>query len=324
MNSPLDGKTLLITGGTGSFGTEFCKIALKEHSPKAIRVFSRGELLQLQMASKFHDNHLRFFIGDIRDKDRLFRAMQDVDIVIHAAALKQVPQLEYNPTEGIKTNVMGSMNIVECAIDCGVSQVIGISSDKAVQPVNLYGKTKAVMENLFVQANVYSKKTRFSCTRYGNVIGSRGSVIPLFLEQKQTGKITITDERMTRFWITLEQGVKFVINCLNMQRGGEIFVPIIPSTNIMDLAKVIAPGCEISVIGIRPGEKLHELLISEDEARHTKQIEDCYIIMPEFSFWTEDSYLDMTDGKLSDGFRYSSETARKLTLEEIKTLIKEA
>ena len=324
MNSPLDGKVILLIGGTGSFGQKFTEIALKEYNPRIIRVFSRGELLQLQMASKFHDDRLRFFIGDVRDRDRLYRAMQGVNIVIHAAALKQVPQLEYNPAEGIKTNIEGSLNVCDCAIDCGVEKVIGISSDKAVHPVNLYGMTKAVMERLFTQANIYSKgKTTFSCTRYGNVIGSRGSVIPLFLEQKKTGTITVTDERMTRFWITLSQGVHFVINCLSMMRGGEIFVPIIPSTSIMDLVNAIAPGCEPVNIGIRPGEKLHELLISEDEARHAKQIEDCYIIMPEFPFWTEDSYFDMTEGALPENFRYSSETARKLTIDEIKGLIKE-
>ncbi len=322
MNSPLDNKTILLTGGTGSFGTEFCKIALSEHSPKAIRVYSRGELLQIQMQSKFNDGRLRFFIGDVRDKDRLARAMYGADIIVHAAALKQVPVCEYNPIEAIKTNIEGSMNVVDCSIDCGVSQVIGISSDKAVAPVNLYGKTKAVMENLFIQANVYARnKTKFSCTRYGNVIGSRGSVIPLFLEQKKSGSITLTDFRMTRFWITLTQGVNFVINCLSMQRGGEIFVPIIPSTRIIDLADVIAPNSQLNFIGIRPGEKLHELLVSEDEARHSKHIQDCYIIIPEFPFWSEDTYFDTTDGQLPENFRYSSETARKLTVEEIRAII---
>ncbi|MHA1933097.1 MAG: polysaccharide biosynthesis protein, partial [Promethearchaeota archaeon] len=239
----LKGKVILLTGGTGSFGNKFTEIALKEHDPKVLRIFSRGEKKQLDMANKFNDGRLRFFIGNIRDKERLHRAMTDADIVIHAAALKQVPACEYNPIEAVRTNVDGAANIIDAAIDDGVERVLALSTDKAVHPVNLYGATKMTAEKLFIQGNSYAGKTgtMFSCVRYGNVIGSRGSVIPLFLEQKKSGKITITDDKMTRFWIKLEDGVKFVLNCIGRMNGGEIFIPKIPSMRIMDLADAIAP-----------------------------------------------------------------------------------
>ena len=320
--SSITDKTILLTGGTGSFGQKFTELALKQ-SPKAIRIYSRGKLLQKEMAEKFNEKELKFFIGDVRDKDRLSRAMTGVDIVVHAAALKQVPACEYNPCEAVETNVIGSVNIVSAALDNKVDRVIAISSDKAVHPVNTYGKTKAVMESLVTQANVYARKqTKFSCVRYGNVVGSRGSVIPVFREQAKNGTITITDSRMTRFWITLEQGVQFVLNCLNMMRGGEIFVPKIPSMRLTDLAGTVAPDVKQNITGLRPGEKLHEALITEDEARHAREFEDCFIIYPEFPFWTEDTYLDLTGQALPDGFRYTSDNNTKwLSKDDLRRIL---
>jgi len=284
----IDGKTILLTGGTGSFGKKFVETALAKHAPKRIIVFSRDELKQHDMQLEYRDPRLSFFIGDVRDKERLERAFKaDVDIVVHAAAMKQVPACEYNPFEAIKTNVLGAQNIIDAAIDCGVPKVLALSTDKAVNPVNLYGASKLAAEKLFVQGNAYAggKGTSFACVRYGNVVGSRGSVIPLFQEQKRFGRVTLTDERMTRFWLTLEQGVAFVISALERMHGGEVFVPRIPSMSMVDLAKTIAPGCEIIVTGIRPGEKLHECLISTDEARHAVALDDMYVIEPEHAFW---------------------------------------
>lgn len=320
----LKNKIILLTGGTGSFGNKFTEIVLKKHEPEAIRVFSRGEKKQLDMEKMFNDDRLRFFIGDVRDKDRLHRAMTDVDIVVHAAALKQVPACEYNPTEAVRTNVDGAINVIDTAIDNGINRVMTISTDKAVYPVNLYGATKMTAEKMFIQGNTYSgkSKTRFSCVRYGNVIGSRGSVIPLFLEQKKTGTITITDEKMTRFWITLEQGVGLVINSISKMKGGEIFIPKIASMKIIDLAEAIAPGAKTKVIGIRPGEKIHEILLTEDEARHSKEFSDHFVIEPEHPFWTEEKH---TKGgkKLPEGFRYTSENNdRWFTKDEILRTIK--
>jgi len=320
---PLSGKVVLITGGTGSFGKKFTEIVLREHDPKAVRIFSRGEFLQLQMRQRFNDDpRLRFFIGDVRDRDRLYRAMDGVDIVVHAAALKQVPACEYNPIEAVKTNIEGAVNVINAAIDNEVEKVMAISTDKAVYPVNLYGATKLVAEKLFVQGNAYTGKhrTRFSVVRYGNVVGSRGSVIPLFLEQRQRGRITITDERMTRFWITLEQGVRFVISCIARMKGGEIFVPKIPSMRIVDLADVIAPGVERGIIGIRPGEKIHECLITEEEARHAREFDTYFIIEPEHPFWSKDN---LDGGRpLPEGFKYTSDTNTWwLTKEELKQMI---
>ncbi|WOX56755.1 UDP-N-acetylglucosamine 4,6-dehydratase (inverting) [Methanoculleus receptaculi] len=305
--SYFDGKTILVTGGTGSFGKMFTSLLLEEWNPDSVRIYSRGELLQWEMQQKNQDERLRFLIGDVRDKDRLYRAMNDVDIVVHAAALKQVPTAEYNPIEAVKTNIDGAANVINASIDNGVERVMALSTDKAVHPVNLYGATKMVAEKLFVQGNAYAggRKTRFACTRYGNVVGSRGSIVPLFLEQRKQGRVTITDERMTRFWLTLEQGARFVARCIETMKGGEIFVPKIPSMRITDLARVIAPDCEVEIIGIRPGEKLHEVLLTEDEARHSKDMGDYFIIEPELRFWQKN---DGHEGKpLPEGFRYSSE-----------------
>jgi UDP-N-acetylglucosamine 4,6-dehydratase/5-epimerase len=302
--------TVLVTGGTGSFGKKFAEILLREHHPKKLIVFSRDELKQHEMRQLFPEAKnpsLRFFIGDVRDADRLQRAFHGVDIVVHAAALKQVPACEYNPFEAIQTNIMGAKNIIDAAIDQGVKRVVALSTDKAVNPVNLYGATKLCAEKLFVQGNAYAgtSGTRFSCVRYGNVVGSRGSVIPLFQEQLKNGKITITDARMTRFWITLEQGVQLVIKAGERMHGGEVFIPKIPSMNIMDLAETIAAGCKVETIGIRPGEKLHEVLISEDEARNTVELDDMFVIKPTHPFWDEHRW---GEGKnLPDGFRYGSD-----------------
>jgi len=316
-------KSILVTGGTGSFGKKFTEIMLKEYHPKKLVVFSRDELKQHEMRTEGFDHpSLRYFIGDVRDADRLRRAMTGIDIVVHAAALKQVPACEYNPIEAVLTNVMGARNIIEAALDMGVKKVMAISSDKAVNPVNLYGATKLVAEKLFVQGNAYSgtSETRFSCVRYGNVVGSRGSVIPLFLGQKNNGKVTITDERMTRFWLTLEQGVRFVIRCIEQMHGGEVFVPKIPSMNIIDLVKAVAPGCEVENIGIRPGEKLHEILVSEDEVRQTLELDDMFIIKPAHPWWQIGNWVD--GRSLPDGFRYASNTNPQwLTVNELKQMV---
>lgn len=317
--------TILVTGGTGSFGRKFTEIMLRDLQPRKLIIFSRDELKQHEMrTSGFDHPSLRFFIGDVRDEDRLRRAMQGVDVVVHAAALKQVPACEYNPMEAIMTNIMGGKNVIEAALDTGVNRVLALSTDKAVNPVNLYGATKLAAEKLFVQSNAYSgaTKARFSCVRYGNVIGSRGSVIPLFLKQRENGNITITDKRMTRFWITLEQGVRFVIHCVEQMLGGEVFVPKIPSMNIMDLAEAIAPDCSIEEVGIRPGEKLHEVLVSEDEARHTLELDDMFVVQPAHPWWKRDGW---EHGRpLPDGFRYSSDNNPQwLSVPELQELAKD-
>lgn len=316
-------KVVLVTGGTGSFGKKFIELMLQEKQPAKMIVYSRDELKQHEMrAAGFEDHRLRYFIGDVRDKDRMRRAFNGVDIVVHAAALKQVPACEYNPMEAIKTNILGSSNVIEAALDAGVSRVLALSTDKAVNPVNLYGATKLAAEKLFVQSNAYAGGTniRFSCVRYGNVVGSRGSVVPVFLKQRENGKITITDERMTRFWISLEQGVRFVINCIEEMQGGEVFVPKIPSMKVIDLAKAVAPGAEVSFIGIRPGEKLHEVLISEDEARATLERKDMYVVRPADTLWQRNLTFEGTE--LPDGFRYSSDNNPEwLGLEQIKAII---
>ena len=314
-------KTILVTGGTGSFGKNFVGRVLETEVKKVI-VFSRDELKQYEMAQEFTDPRIRFFIGDVRDKDRLFRAFDGVDIVVHAAALKHVGVCEYNPFEAIKTNILGAQNIIETAIDRGVEKVIALSTDKAANPVNLYGATKLASDKLFVAANSYSgsKKTRFAVVRYGNVVGSRGSVVPFFNKVKETGRIPITDERMTRFWITLDQGVQFVIDNLARMKGGEIFIPKIPSMKVTDLATAIAPDCKMEIVGIRPGEKLHETMITEDDARHTLDYGSYYVIQPEFPWW------DATGAKggtiLPNGFSYVSNTNNKwLTVEELRLLV---
>lgn len=319
----IDEKTILVTGGTGSFGRKFVEIALSRHNPLRIIVFSRDELKQHEMRMQFNDRRVSFFVGDVRDRDRLYRAFQArVDIVIHAAALKQVPACEYNPFEAIKTNVIGAQNVIEAAIDSGVSRVMAISTDKAVNPINVYGASKLCAEKLFVQGNSYAggKVTRFSCVRYGNVVGSRGSVIPLFLEQRKSGKVTVTDRRMTRFWITLEEGVEFVIRNLGVMRGGEVFVPRIPTMGIMDLVEAIAPGCEVELNGIRPGEKLNEMLVSHDEARHTIALKDMFVIQPQHPWWGRDNW---TGGeRLPDGFAFASDTNENwLSVDELRRMV---
>jgi UDP-N-acetylglucosamine 4,6-dehydratase len=320
----LTGATVLVTGGTGSFGRRFTELVLKKYDPRKLIIFSRDELKQHDMRQLYPDtgdSPMRYFIGDVRDRDRLQRAFSGVDIVIHAAALKQVPACEYNPFEAIQTNVMGAKNVIEAAIDQKIRKVLAISTDKAVNPSNLYGATKLCAEKMFVQANSYSGEggTRFSCSRYGNVVGSRGSVIPVFREQQKSGTITVTDPRMTRFWLTLDQGIDFVIQSIDRMHGGEIFVPKIPSMNIMDLAKVVAGDCAIREIGIRPGEKLHEVLISEDEARQTVELEDVYIIRPAHPWWKTENWAG---APLPEGFRYASDTNdRWISDEELRALV---
>ncbi len=317
-----DKQSILLTGGTGSFGKHFCKTMIDKYHPKVIRVYSRDELKQHEMRQVFGEEYIRYFIGDVRDSDRLKRAMEGVDMVVHAAALKQVPACEYNPLEAIKTNIHGAQNVIDAAIDVGVKKVIALSTDKAVNPVNLYGATKLCAEKIFIQGNSYSgpRGTRFSCVRYGNVIGSRGSVIPLFEEQKKSGKITVTDDRMTRFWLTLDQAVELVIDSFCHMQGGEIFIPKIPTMRITDLAKAIAPDCEIDVIGIRPGEKLHEVLITGEEGRNAVAFNGMYVILPNYTWWESQNY---TRGqRLPEDFTYSSNNNDQwLSIEELRSLI---
>jgi UDP-N-acetylglucosamine 4,6-dehydratase/5-epimerase len=314
-------QTILLTGGTGSFGKHFCQYMLNKYHPKVIRIYSRDELKQHEMRQQFGEKHVRYFIGNVRDVDRLRRAMEGADIVIHAAALKQVPACEYNPFEAVKTNILGAQNIIDAAIDANVKKVVALSTDKAVNPVNLYGATKLCSDKIFINGNSYAgeKGTRFSCVRYGNVIGSRGSVIPLFKQQRKNNKLTITDERMTRFWIHLDQAVELVLEALSHMQGGEIFVPRIPSMKIVDLAKSIAPECEVEVIGIRPGEKLHEALITEEEGRSTIRYNGMYIILPEHSWWERKNYNGAQ--KVSEGFSYRSDRNNKwITTEDLNKL----
>ncbi|MGE7911000.1 UDP-N-acetylglucosamine 4,6-dehydratase (inverting) [Lysinibacillus xylanilyticus] len=323
VGSPLENKTVLVTGGTGSFGKKFISKALTLGAKKII-VFSRDELKQYEMKQEFKDERIRFFIGDVRDKERLYRAFDGVDIVIHAAAMKHVDACEYNPFEAVKTNINGAQNIIEAAIDRGVEKVIALSTDKACSPVNLYGATKLASDKLFVAANAYvgEKKTRFAVVRYGNVVGSRGSVVPFFKKIRDTGTLPITDDRMTRFWITLDQGVQFVLDNLERMYGGEIFVPKIPSMKVTDLAKAIAPECEIEIIGIRPGEKLHEAMIMEDDARHTLEFEDYYVIQPELAWFAQEQLYG--GEALPEGFAYTSDNNTEwLTIEQLKDLVEE-
>jgi len=324
----LNDKTILITGGTGSFGKKFTEYVLKKYSPKKIIIFSRDEFKQSKMAEKFPDGKypIRYFLGDIRDKERLSRAFENVDYVVHAAALKQVPALEYNPFEAVKTNILGAQNIVEAALDRGVKKVIALSTDKAVNPVNLYGATKMVMEKLMSAANSYVgfKNIHFACVRYGNVVGSRGSVIPFFMKLSQRGvkKLPVTDERMTRFWITLEEGVQLVINALEHAKGGEVFIPKIPSMKITDLVKAIQPNGEYEIVGIRPGEKIHETLIHEDEGRDTFDLGNYYVII------SRNELINNNDNHyekhVPPDFTYRSNTNdRWLTVEELREMIKQ-
>ncbi len=320
----IDWKTqsILVTGGTGSFGRHFCKVMLEKYHPNVIRIYSRDELKQHEMRQQFGEDKMRYFIGDIRDVDRLKRAMDGVNIVIHAAALKQVPACEYNPFEAVKTNIHGAQNVINAAIDAGVKKVVALSTDKAVNPVNLYGATKLCSDKIFINGNSYAgeKGTRFSCVRYGNVIGSRGSVIPVFKEQKKKGEITVTDKRMTRFWISLDQAVELVLDGLSYMQGGEIFVPKIPSMKVIDLAKAIAPECKINTIGIRPGEKLHEALITEEDGRNTVSYNGMYVVMPPHTWWERQNYNFAQ--KLPEGFVYTSDNNQEwLSMGDLKKLI---
>ena len=326
----LNEKTILVTGGTGSFGHQFVDYVLEHYKPKKIIIYSRDEYKQFVMQNEYR-NHpqfskLRFFIGDVRDKDRLYRAFDGVDYVVHAAALKQVPSCEYNPMEAVKTNINGAMNIVDAALDCSVKRVVALSTDKAVNPINLYGGTKLVSDKLFIAANAYAgeKDVNFSVVRYGNVAGSRGSVIPFFRNIVANGgtSLPITDYRMTRFWISLEQGVELVIKALSEARGGETFISKIPSFKITDLAQAILPGCDMPEVGIREGEKLHEIMITREDSMLTYEYDKHFIVYPYFNWWGTDKII--SGGKMVDsGFEYSSGTNEKwLTTEEIKGLLK--
>ena len=324
----LNGKSLLITGGTGSFGKRFIQIILKEYKVKRLVVFSRDELKQEEMRTMggFNDPRLRYFIGDVRDKERLYRALHEIDFIVHTAALKQVASGEYNPIELVKTNISGAENIINAAIDTSVKKVIALSTDKAVNPINLYGASKLVAEKLFIQGNNYSDLkfgTKFACVRYGNVVGSRGSVVLLFGHQKENGEITITDDRMTRFWITLDEGVRIVIRALENMRGGEIFIPKIPSMKVIDLARSIAPKCKIKIIGIRPGEKIHEVLISEDEAKNTYETNDMYIIRPVNLFHEPANPIWKKSRKMAEPSFTSNNNTNWLTMKNLKQMIKD-
>jgi len=318
---PLAGKTVLVTGGTGSFGTKFIETVLADHDPKAVRVFSRDELKQSELQRRFaDDDRLRYLIGDIRDLPRLVRATRGVDVIVHAAALKQVPACEYNPFEAVQTNIIGAENVVSAAIENEVPITIALSTDKAVNPVNLYGATKLCQEKITVQGNAYAadSPSRFAVVRYGNVVGSRGSVVPLFKAQAETGVITITHPDMTRFWITLEQSVQLVLHAIDAAGGGEVLIPKIPSMKVTDLADALAPGAEQRMVGIRPGEKLHEVLVTEDESRHAYELEDRYVILPEYPSWE----LKPVEGeRLPPGFRYTSDTnSQWLTVDQLTDL----
>ena len=320
-------KTVLITGGTGSFGNHFTNYVLRRYKPQKIIIYSRDEFKQFQMRNRLmeHDAVMRYFIGDVRDGARLRRAFEGVDYVIHAAALKQVPACEYNPNEAIKTNIHGAMNVIEAALDTSVKRVVALSTDKAVNPVNLYGGTKLVSDKLFIAANSYSgyRDTRFSIVRYGNVAGSRGSVIPFFRSLVESGEreLPITDFEMTRFWITLKQGVELVIKALGESRGGETFIAKIPSFKITDLAKAILPECTMKEVGIREGEKLHEVMITKEDSLYTYEYDQHFIIYPHMSWWTENNAIQ--GGRpVEHGFEYSSGTNRWwLTVEQLRTLL---
>jgi len=324
--SIISGRSSLITGGTGSFGKRFVRHLLAQHDPARIVVLSRDELKQYDFAAELdHDPRVRFFIGDVRDRDRLWRAFDGVDLVVHAAALKQVPTAEYNPFEAIKTNIHGAQNVIDAALDRRVERVIALSTDKASSPINLYGATKLVSDKLFIAANAYAgtKPTRFAVVRYGNVVGSRGSVVPHFKRLAPTGVLPITDERMTRFWITLDQGVDFVIDMLGLMHGGELFVPKIPSMRMVDLAHAMAPDARLNVVGIRPGEKLHEQMISVDDARRTVDAGSFYVIQPDAEWWKGGGWTQATP--VPEGFSYTSDTNTEwLTTEQLRTMVSSA
>ncbi len=320
----LNGSTILLTGATGSFGNAFVERVTRCWPDAVVRVYSRDELKQWEMRAKFGDEQVRYLIGDVRDRARMTRAVEGADIVVHAAAMKQVTACEYNPFEAVRTNVLGAQHVVDAAIDAHARKVVALSTDKAVNPVNLYGATKLCAEKIFVQGNAYAAQhqTRLACVRYGNVVGSRGSVVPVFREQlERDGRLTITDDRMTRFWITLPQAVDLVLYALENMDGGEVFIPKIPSMRVTDLAEAIAPGAPRDVIGIRPGEKLHELLITSDEARHTIDAGDVYLVMPEHPWW--DELGPTTVGKaVDDEFEYASNTNEEwLSIDELRSVL---
>lgn len=327
MNSSLKGKTILITGGTGSFGKKFSETVLKTQLLKKLIIFSRDEFKQHMMAKVLPNSKtkVRFFIGDVRDRDRLERAFEGVDYVVHAAALKQVPALEYNPTEAVKTNILGASNIVEAALNNKVKKVIALSTDKAVNPINLYGATKLVAEKIFIDANAYGgNRVKFAVARYGNVMASRGSVIEYFLklQRARVRDFPITDTRMTRFWMTLEQSVHLVEKALSVMEGGEIFVPRIPSMKIVDLAKAINPNCRFDIVGIRPGEKMHETLVSEDEARKAKEFDGLYVILPQFAEKQSVHKKYKPYRCVSDGFSYRSDTNKDwMSIPQLKKIV---
>ncbi|HKK13415.1 MAG TPA: UDP-N-acetylglucosamine 4,6-dehydratase (inverting) [Gammaproteobacteria bacterium] len=323
----LDGKVILVTGGTGSFGHKFTETVLERYSPKKLIIFSRDELKQYEMSQRFPEHHyrnIRYFVGDVRDRDRLYRAFDGVDIVVHAAALKQVPSCEYNPMEAVKTNVLGAANVIDAALDRHVEKVVALSTDKAANPVNLYGATKLCSDKLFTAANNYSgpRSTRFSVVRYGNVMASRGSVIPFFMKMRETGVLPVTDARMTRFWVTLQQAVDFVLDSLVTMNGAEVFVPKIPSMRIMDLARAIGPDCKTQLVGIRPGEKLHEVMVPEDDAHRTLEYDDRFVILPSYCGEQLERYAMQTRGQVcAEGFRYSSDlNTWWLTVDELKDI----
>ncbi len=323
----LNGKNILITGGTGSLGKKLVQIILQEYEPEKLIVFSRDELKQFEMSQRWDIRKypcIRYFLGDVRDKDRLVMAFNDMDYVIHAAALKQVPAAEYNPEEFVKTNILGAMSVIDGAITAKVKKVISLSTDKACNPINLYGATKLCSDKLFTAANVYSgyQDTRFAVVRYGNVLGSRGSVVPFFKERAATGKLPVTDERMTRFWITLDQAAHFVLMCLEYAAGGEIFVPKIPSMKITDLAAAIAPDCEQEIVGIRPGEKINEVLIGEDDARNTLEFAKFYVVRPTVARGKVTTYGGEEGKGCPEGFQYTSDSNRQwLSVEELRRLV---
>lgn len=326
----IDGKSILITGGTGSFGRAFIRTLLSSYNPRRVVVYSRDELKQYEMQQEFTDERMRFFLGDVRDAERTRQAFRDIDIVIHAAALKQVPAAEYNPMECIKTNIYGAQNVINACIDNEVERVIALSTDKAANPINLYGATKLASDKLFVSANniVGGRRTRFAVVRYGNVLGSRGSVVPFFQKLIREGatELPVTDERMTRFWITLQQGVDFVIKNLSRMHGGEVFVPKIPSSRIGDLAAAVAPTMPTKVVGIRPGEKLHEIMVPADDSHHTIEFKEHYVITPSIAFFAQPNYL--VDGMsergtpVVEGWEYNSgSNPWLLSVDEIRALI---
>ncbi|QQY79133.1 UDP-N-acetylglucosamine 4,6-dehydratase (inverting) [Keratinibaculum paraultunense] len=326
----LNNKTILITGGTGSFGQKFTEMVFKRYKPKKVIIYSRDEYKQFLMKQKFpsYKKNIRFFIGDVRDKERLYRAFNGVDYVIHAAAMKQVPACEYNPFEAIKTNIHGAQNVIDAALDRGVKKVVALSTDKAVNPINLYGGTKLVSDKLFISANAYSggEGTRFSVVRYGNVAGSRGSVIPFFKEliEKGKNKLPITDFRMTRFWITLEQGVELVFKAIEESKGGETYISKIPSFKIIDLAKAMNPKVILEEVGIREGEKLHEVMITKDDSRMTYEYENHYIIYPHFDWWSSERYFTNGGKPIEEGFEYNSGTNSEwLDVEDLRRLLTE-